>query len=453
MASLNLGTLDANDPTSDVKDCLENAAGNRVTSAVSQASGKPWSEIYMQELETEAGRLGRRNFLKLAAVGGAAAIAGPTLLVACSSSNKDAAAAGGDAATSRPNNKVKLSEFTAYDPTAPAGSVPRDLPRSVAFFTPVANEYYKQISDNIAAACKVRGLDYQLVVSESDPVRGVDQISQALQKGVGGVIVQPDDAKGQAVVLRKAINAGVHVTFFTTPPATAQTMADQYALGYGQGRGAVDWIKANMGGKAKVCNFILDHIEALIPRRLGTEAALKEGGAGIELVESLELIDINQDEGFKFASTLLQKNPDINVWIGPDDTVLGVDAYLTSKGKKPATDKIYASGLNGSVAGQDAVSKGTFVRDTWAFNDPLIAYGYGQFIADWLEGKSVPQVYQVTAKKLASKEDVVAFRAATSDPSGSFRDYRNGNNAAARLWGNITYDTRDQYIRNIITGG
>lgn len=408
----------------------------------------------MEEMETEPGKLGRRKFLKVAAVGGAAAIAGPTLLAACSSSKKHAAAAaGGDAAASRPNSKAKLSEFIAYDPAAPAGSAPKDLPRSVAFFTPVANEYYKQISDNVAAACKARGLDYQFVVSETDPVKGVDQISQALQKGVGGVIVQPDDAKGQAVVLQKAIDAGVHVTFFVTPPATAQTTANQYALGYGQAKGAVDWINANMGGKAKVCNFTLDHIEALIPRRLGTEAALKEGGAGIELVESLELVDINQDEGFRFASTLLQKNPDIDVWIGPDETVLGVNAYLTSKGKTPATDRIYASGLNGSVAGQDAVSKGTFVRDTWAFNDPLIAYGYGQFIADWLEGKSVPQVYQVTATRLASKDEVLAFRAATSDPSGSFENYKSGKNLAAKLWGNITYDTRDQYIRNIITGG
>lgn len=411
----------------------------------------------MEEMETEAGKFGRRNLLKAVAVGGVAVVAGSTFLAACSTSKTDDAAggdaAGGDAAAGGPNNKAKLSEFAAYDPAAAAGSAPSDLPKSVAYFTPVANEYYKQISDNISNACKARGLDYQFVVSETDPVKGVDQISQALQKGVGGVIVQPDDAKGQAVVLQKAIDAGVHVTFFVTPPATAQTMADQYALGYDQGKGAVEWINANMGGKAKVCNFIIDHIEALIPRRLGTEAALKEGGPGIELVESLELVDINQDEGFKFASTLLQKNPDINVWIGPDDTVLGVNAYLKSKGKKPATDKIYASGLNGSVAGQDAVAKGTFVRDTWAFNDPLISYGYGQFIADWLEGKSVPQVYQVTATKLASKDEVMAFRAATADPSGSFEDYKNGKNSAAKLWGNISYDTKDQYIRNIITGG
>ena len=407
----------------------------------------------MEEMEAEVGKLGRRKFLKVAAVGGAAAVAGPTLLAACSSSKKDDSAAGEDAAAGGANNRIKLSEFEPYDPAAAAGSAPKDLPKSVAFFTPTANEYFKQISDFIATSCKARGLDYQLVVSESDPVKGVDQISQALQKGVGGVIVQPDDAKGQAVVLQKAIDAGVHVTFFVTPPATAQTMADQYALGYDQAKGAVEWINANMGGKAKVCNFILDHIEALIPRRLGTEAALKEGGAGIELVESIELVDINQDEGFKFASTLLQKNPDINVWMGPDDTVLGVNAYLTSKGKKPATDKIYASGLAGSVAGQDAVIKGTFVRDTWAFNDPLIAYGYGQFAADWLEGKSVPQVYQVTATRLASKDEVMAFRAATADPSGSFEDFKNGKNAAAKLWGNISYDTKDQYIRNIITGG
>lgn len=233
----------------------------------------------MEEMETEVGKFGRRNLLKAVAVGGVAVVAGSTFLAACSTSKTDDAAggdaAGGDAAAGGPNNKAKLSEFAAYDPAAAAGSAPSDLPKSVAYFTPVANEYYKQISDNISKACKARGLDYQFVVSETDPVKGVDQISQALQKGVGGVIVQPDDAKGQAVVLQKAIDAGVHVTFFVTPPATAQTMADQYALGYDQGKGAVEWINANMGGKAKVCNFILDHIEALIPRRLEQKLPLK----------------------------------------------------------------------------------------------------------------------------------------------------------------------------------
>lgn len=407
----------------------------------------------MQGFAGGAGKFGRRDFLRAAAVGGAAAIAGSTLLSACSSSNTPAAGSGSASPARGSNNRTRLSEFTPYDPAAPVGTAPKDLPRRVAFFTPVANEYYKQISDNIAAACKARGLSYQFVVSEADPVRGVDQISQALQKGVGGIIVQPDDAKGQAVVLQKAIDAGVCVIFFVTPPATAQTTADQYSLGYAQARGAVAWINANLGGRAKVCNFTLDHIEALVPRRMGTEAALKEAGAGIELVESLELVDNNQDEGFKFASTLLQKNPDINVWIGPDEAVLGVNAYLISRGKRPDTDRIYASGLNGTVAGQDAVANGTFIRDTWGFNDPLVAYGYGQFIADWLEGKSVPQVYEVTATKLASRDDVLAFRAATADPAASFEAYKHGRNTAARLWGNISYDTKDQYLRHIIAAG
>jgi ribose transport system substrate-binding protein len=403
----------------------------------------------MEQIEPIVGTVDRRTFLKVAAAGGAS-IAGCALLPACSSSRENETAQGSDDVSGPPNMRDSLSQFKPYDPEAPSGTVPKDLPKRVAFFTPVVNEYYKQISDNVAAACKARGLAYQFVVSERDPVRGVDQIAQALQTGVGGVIVQPDDARGQAVVLQKAIDAGVHVTFFVTPPATAQTTADQYSLGYAQGRGAVDWINANLGGKAKVCNFVLDHIEALIPRRLGTEAALKERGVEIELVESIELVDINQDEGFRLASTLLQKNPGINVWIGPDETVLGVNAYLASKGKNPSIDRIYASGLNGSVAGQDSVARGTFVRDTWAFNDPLVSFGYGHFIADWLEGKSVPQVYQVTSTKLASREEVLAYRAATSNPAGSFDDFKYGRNTAAKLWGNISYDTRDQYLRNTI---
>ena len=89
----------------------------------------------MEEMETEAGKFGRRKFLKAVAVGGVAVVAGSTLLAACSSSDTDEAAdagadAGGDAGGE--NNKSKLSEFAAYDPAAAAGSAPSDLPKSVA---------------------------------------------------------------------------------------------------------------------------------------------------------------------------------------------------------------------------------------------------------------------------------------------------------------------------------
>ncbi len=57
-----------------------------------------------------------------------------------------------------------------------------------------------------------------------------------------------------------------------------------------------------------------------------------------KLVEQ-ELQKITADEGFEFASTMLQANPDIMVWLGPDDTVLGVDAFLKSKKQDPATNK------------------------------------------------------------------------------------------------------------------
>jgi ribose transport system substrate-binding protein len=230
-------------------------------------------------------------------------------------------------------------------------------------------------------------------------------------------------------------------------------MADQYDLGYQQAKEAVRWIKENLGGKAVVANFSLDFIEALIPRREGTEAALKEGGDGIQIIDVPIKHDL-PDEGFNKAATLLQSNPDINVWIGPDDTVLSVQAYLESIGKTPGTDKLYLTGLNGTQEALDAVAKGgSFFQATWGFNNSLLGYAMGHYCGDWLDGKQVPQAIQVGGTLSTNKEEVDALAAMIADPAGQFELLHAGTQNGNKVWGQTSYDLRDNYIRTVLTGG
>lgn len=399
------------------------------------------------------GRLDRRAFLGRGLAVGAGLVLGPSALAACSSGD---GGGGGAAATAGPKLEpidfTKLSQFKPFDPTDAVGAIP-DLPKKIAYTVPEASEYFQQLSEAVGQACADRGVEYEgLVVSDGDPVKNIDQINQLLQRGIGGLLIQPEDAAAQEQVILQAIDAGVCV-WFSGAPASIQGMADQYDLGYVQAVGAVDWIKTNLGGSAKVCVFQGDHVEVLIPRGKGTLDGLATGGAGVEVVVEQEWQKQTTDEGFQYASTILQAHPEINVWIGPDDTILGVDAFLKSKGKSPATDKILASGLNGTPGGQAAVSAGnSFIREVYGFSSTLVGYSAGAFCCDWLAGKQVPQVVQTRVGKMSNKAEVDAFNAALKDPKEAYERTRQGKEPSVAFWGNISFATKENHTAEIVTG-
>ena len=397
---------------------------------------------------SEDSRFGRRRFLTTTAVAGTGIALGGLLLPSRGSALRLGSVPPGSGGPDSPNTAQYLSDLPPFDPNGPVGSKP-DLPRRLVFTVPTINEYYKQISDNIELACKERDIEYQVISSENDPAKNIDQINQVLQRGVAGLVVQPDDAAAQAVPLQTAIDSGVCVIFFVTAPATMQTAADQWQLGYDQAVKAVEWINENLDGKANVVNFTFDHIEALIPRHEGTLAGLATGGDGINLVLEQELQDNTADEGFEFASTIFQAHPEVNVWIGPDDPGLGVDQFLQSQDLDPATDKILVSGLNGGVAGKAAVASGTsFLRHDMAFGDPVASYCYGAFVGDWLDGKTIPQALVVQGTILTNADEVAAFDAQLADPAATFQSVVDGTNSTTGLLGNINYDTRGHYLVN-----
>lgn len=346
-----------------------------------------------------------------------------------------------------------LAELGPFTPSDTAGAKP-DLPRSIAFMVPDSGiQYYADIGAAIEQGAKDAGVSYSIVSAAGDPVKNIDQINQELQKGVGCLVVQPIDTAAQAAVLQGAIDQGIYVDFFVTPPANTQTMADQYDLGYQQGKVAAQWVKDNLPeGTGLVANMSIDAIaEALIPRRLGTEAALNE--AGVKFID-VPVLHATPDEGFQKASQLYQAQPDINVWIGPDQDILQVNAYLESVGKDPTTDKIYLTGLNGDTGNLDAVAAGdNFVKSSWAFQNSVQGYAMGRLCGDWLDGKTVPQAIQVKGTNLTDAASVAAYKQIIGDPAGQYDALVAGTQGGNAFWGNTSYENRDNYIRTILTGG
>ena len=111
------------------------------------------------------------------------------------------------------------------------------------------------------------------------------------------------------------------------------------------------------------------------------------------------------------------------------------------------------SGRAGTVAGKNAVKEGdTFIRSVWGFNDPLHGYAVGQFVADWLDGKAIPQVIQLRAVEMTTAAEVDAWDVGLADPAAAFQLALAGEEPSTTFLGSISYATKDNYLRNIIGG-
>jgi len=388
----------------------------------------------------------RRTFLARSAAVSAALAAGPTVLNALAtraqSPSVNPAPYGGA------NTNTLYSQYPAFVPSDTIGTVP-DLPKKLIFSVPgpQISEYYQDLSDAAQAGAEANGLEYQLLISK-DPADNIDQLLQAMQVGVGAIYLDPQDTAAQAPVVVDAINKGICVIRHAASPGTLVGTATQYDIAYQQAKGAAEFITANMGGAATVVNFTLDFKEILIPRHAGTVDGLKTAGDGVIIIDQELGAEPTTDQGATLAATLLQAHPEINVWIGPDDTILGVNAYIESLGKTPASDpNIYLSALNGTAAGKDALKRGTFIKALWGFNSSLVGYSAGSFAGWWLAGKQIPQLMQTRPGQMQSAADVDAFDALSANLPDAFDKALAGEQDTLRYLGDISFDTKDQFVQ------
>jgi ribose transport system substrate-binding protein len=226
-----------------------------------------------------------------------------------------------------------------------------------------------------------------------------------------------------------------------TPPSTLQAVADQYKVGYTQGLAAAKWIRENLDGKAKVHYFNIDTIEVLIARHKGVIDGVKTAGEGVEIVSDVNAGAITQEAGFKTMNAVLQAHPDVNVILGGDTLVLGALAALEAAGK--ANDKIYISGIDGDKQALERIRQGGPYKASFAFAYPMMGYAWGQYAADWLEGKEIPMVQQFNPIELNSAESIDEFEEAMKNVQET---WKSADKYFTNL-GNISYATRQNYLR------
>ena len=286
-----------------------------------------------------------------------------------------------------------------------------------------------------------RALRFESRLANNDANLMIQQVEDLLADKAGGVVAAPVDPASLAPSIQQLIWRGIYVGMVVPPPATTILNAPQYLTGKVLGDAAASYIKENLNGKADVVLLTHDTLQFLAPRFTALRDALKDI-PGVNIIADISPATVDVEGGFATMSTVLLANPNVDVVLGADTVVLGALAALRKAGKDRPDQ--FLGGIDGEPEAVAEIKKGGPYKITVSLASPIFGYALGWYAADWLEGKSVPQAMDILPSAL-DQSNIAAYEADLADPGAVFAAPAR-RDKYLRMYGNICYDTRDQYI-------
>lgn len=331
---------------------------------------------------------------------------------------------------------VVLAPFVADQPACTAPG----LPRSLTFLQDNEREFIEGVGLGLSRAAADRGLTYDAVVANDDAVQMIEQTDAA--KGRGAIVVAPVDPRTLAPHLEALIAEGTYVGAVVPPPAVTILNAPQYLTGKTLADAAARYIETELGGRAKVVLLTHDSLQFLAPRFTAMRDVLGSL-PGVTIVADISPTTVNEDGGYATMKTILLAQPDVDVVLGADTVVLGALRALKEAGK--ASSRQFLGGIDGEP---DAVSEirrhdGPY-KATVSLASPVFGYALGQYAADWLEGKVVPQAMDILPSLLTA-DNIDRYASDLRDPATIWND-QTRRDQYLKMYGAICFDTRGKYL-------
>jgi ribose transport system substrate-binding protein len=328
-----------------------------------------------------------------------------------------------------------------YNPAAAQCAVPPRLEKVLGFAQDNEREFMQGVSRGLSLAAKDRGLEYKVELARNDAAKMIEQVQSFRRANVGAIVTAPVDPPSLAKSLQQVMWSGAYVGAVVPPPATTILNAPQYLTGKELGDAAAAYIRTKLGGKARVVLLTHDNLPVLAPRFVAMRDALK-AVPGAAIVADLSPQTVNKEGGAAAMRTILLAQPTVDVVLGADTVVLGALETLRAAGK--ARPDQFLGGIDGEPEAIAEIKKGGPYKASISLASPIFGYAMGQHAADWLEGKSIPQAMDILPTAL-SLANLAQYEADVADPAAV---YANETKRASylRMYGNICYDTRDQYL-------
>ncbi len=332
--------------------------------------------------------------------------------------------------------------FAPFNPDAPACTVPLGLSSTLAYVQENDRAFLEGVNHGLSLAAVDRGLQYRRVLTDSDAPKAAAEIRDLVEQKVGAMVATSSDPAAVSKDIQKAIWSGAYVGTIVPPPATLLLNAPQYATGKVLADAAIDYIQGKLGGNAKVVLLTQDTMQYLAPRFQAMRDELSQL-PGVTIVADIAPNPVTQQGGYDTMTTVLQAIPDVDVVLGGDAVVLGALRALRDA-RRDRPDQ-FLGGIDGEPQAVSEIKSGNSpYKASISLNSPVFGYAMGQYGADWLDGRSVPQAMDILPIALTS-ENLAAYEADLENPAAVFNDPARRADYL-RMYGNICYDTRDQYV-------
>lgn len=338
--------------------------------------------------------------------------------------------------------EAPMGDLMPFDPSAPGGMAPTDLPARIGAVHSASVGLFQTIDASIRKGAEDFGIEYVSAFGDGTAESVVEQGDIILNRGVGlmyGFVTNPE---AEEPMLRRALDAGVNVAYVAGFPCTMQMNGSQAAAGTRQAQVAIEWIKENLGDDAKVAYLNNAKTPFLVPRDEAVRATF--AAAGIELVADETPQEATAEGGFTTVSTLLQRNPGLNVVLGPFNVMAGAVSAMEAAGK--TGDDIYMSVGNPTEAEMDLIAEGGILRAGLVFPFEPMCYALAPLTQDWLAGKTVPMGITVPGGNVVIEgaEGVAQYREDISDLNALYNSDRFG--IYVGYWGNTSYEERTKNV-------
>jgi ribose transport system substrate-binding protein len=216
--------------------------------------------------------------------------------------------------------------------------------------------FFNQMNEGAKKAADAAGVNLVIFNANNDPAAQNSAIETYIQQKVDGLAVVAIDVNGIMPAVNQAAQAGIPVVaidaILPTGPQKAQIGVDNAAAGADMGKFFLDYVKTNMGGKAKV--GIVGALNSFIQnvRQEGFEKTVSSA-SGITKAGVVDGQNI-QDNALAAAENLITGNPDMTaIYATGEPALMGAIAAVESQGKQESV-KVFGWDLTAqAIAGID----------------------------------------------------------------------------------------------------
>lgn len=266
-------------------------------------------------------------------------------------------------------------------------------------------DFFNQIKQSVVAEADRIGVTVFTVDARGDSATQVNQIQDLITKEVDAIIYIPAGATAASVPVKAAQDAGIPVVTVDRNPddAPGNTFIATDSVAAAKVLG--DWVVEQTNGKARI-GVIQGQIGTTpeIARNKGFNEAIADE-PGMEIVAKQASTMWMQDEGFKIAQDMLQRDPEINVFFGRADALALGAAQAVKVANLP--QKVMIVGFDGDLAGLEAVEKGVLAA-TMTQQTQFMGRLAIRSAIDFINGVYVPAT-QLQNATLTTKDNVAQF--------------------------------------------